>query len=56
MVTIILKYRIWISKSSETECTLDLLVTKEIIIRNSIEFIMEWRRLVHKVISDWNIE
>jgi len=41
MVTIILKYRIWVSKSSETEYTLDFLITEEIIIRNSIEFIME---------------
>jgi len=52
MVTIILKYRIWVSKSSKTEYTLDFLVTEEIIIRNSIKFIMEWRRLVYRVISD----
>ena len=56
MVTIILKYRIWISMSSGTEYTLDLLVTEEIIIRNSMEFIMEWKRLVHRVISNWNVE
>jgi len=51
-ITIILKYRLGFSKNSKTKYTLSLSVTKRDIIRDSIKFVMEWRGLVHELISD----
>lgn len=51
-IAIILKYRPGFSKNSKTKYTLSLSVTKRVIIRDSIKFVMEWRELVHELISN----
>ena len=51
-ITIIFKYRLGFFKNSKSKYTLSLSVIKRIIIRDSIKLVMEWRGLVHELISD----
>ena len=39
MITIVLKYKFWFSKNIGTSFTLDLSVTKKVIVRNFMEFV-----------------
>ena len=43
-------------RNSRTEYAMSLLVTKRVIVKNSIEFVMKWRELVYRMIIDSNIK